>query len=90
VRKDILLTENARTYTSNISNDNLDTRQRLSKSIDIKCAITLSIAIISFLITLQPLEKASSNNLMQIIIFSVTALVSIFLFIVIEKKAHFH
>jgi MFS family permease len=89
VRKDILLTENANTYASSIGNDNLDSRQRLSKSIDIKGAITLSIAIISFLITLQFLEKAGSNNLTQIIIFSVAALVSLFLFVVIEKKAPF-
>src|SRR5919106_629206 len=89
VRQDILLTENTSTYTSSISSENTDTRQRLSKNIDIKGAITLSIAIISFLITLQLLEKAGSNNLIQIIMFSVASIISLFLFVVIEKKAPF-
>ncbi|MFZ0741753.1 MAG: MFS transporter [Nitrososphaeraceae archaeon] len=87
VRKDILLTENANTYASSNINDNTDSRQRLSKSIDIKGAITLSVAIISFLVTLQFLEKAGSNDLIQIIIFSGASIVSLFLFIAIEKKA---
>jgi MFS family permease len=87
VRKDILLTENANTYESSNINDNADSRQRLSKSIDIKGAITLSVAIISFLVTLQFLEKAGSNDLIQVIIFSVASIVSLFLFIAIEKKA---
>jgi MFS family permease len=89
VRQDILLTENAGTYTSSIGSDNTDSKQRLSKNIDIKGAITLSIAIISFLITLQLLEKASLNNLIQVIILSVASILSLFLSIVIEKKAPF-
>jgi len=88
IRKDILLTENANTiYTDGISKDNLDSKQKISKSIDIKGAITLSITVISFLVTLQILEKVGSNNLVQIIIFSVISIVSLFLFVVIEKKA---
>jgi MFS family permease len=87
VRKDILLTENANTYASSIINDNADSRQRLSKSIDIKGAITLSVSIISFLVTLQFLEEAGPNDLIQIIMFSVASIVSLFLFIAIEKKA---
>lgn len=51
--------------------------------------LPFSITVISFLITLQFLEKAGSNNVVQIIIFSVAALVSLFLFIAIEKKAPF-
>jgi MFS family permease len=89
VRKDILLTENTNTYMSSITNATLDRKQRLSKNIDVKGAISLSIAIISFLLTLQLLEMRSSNNLIDIVIFSAVALVSIFLFIVIEKKAQF-
>ncbi len=69
-KQDILLTENTSTYTSN---DNSKTKQRLSKSIDIKGAITLSAAVISFLVTLQLMEKAGSNNFIQIIIFSLTS-----------------
>jgi hypothetical protein len=41
------------------------------------------------LISLQLLERADSNILVQIIIFSVAALASQFLFIVREKKAPF-
>jgi len=87
VRKDILLTENANTYINGISKDSLDSKQKISKNIDIKGAITLSITVISFLVTLQFLEKVGSNNLVQIIIFSVVSIVSLFLFLVIEKKA---
>ncbi|HZB16903.1 MAG TPA: MFS transporter [Nitrososphaeraceae archaeon] len=90
VRKDILLTENTTTTDSGSSNNNTDNRKRLSNSIDIKGAITLAVTIISFLITLQLLEKVGSNNLVEIIIFSILALVSLFLFIVIiEKKTPF-
>jgi MFS family permease len=91
VRQDILLTENTNSFTSSsgISEDNLDTKQRMSKSIDIRGAITLSITVISFLITLQFLEKVGSNNIVQIIMFSVASVVSLFLFIKIEKKAPF-
>jgi MFS family permease len=89
VRKDILLTENT-TTTDSSSNNNTDNRKRLSNSIDIKGAITLAVTIISFLITLQLLEKAGSNNIVEIIIFSIIAVVSLFLFIVIiEKKTPF-
>jgi MFS family permease len=83
VRQDILLTENTSTYNSSNS------KQRLSKSIDIKGAITLSAAVISFLVTLQLLEKAGSNNFTEIIIFSFTSIVSLVLFITVEKKAPF-
>jgi MFS family permease len=83
VRRDILLTENTNVLTSTMNNKNLDNKQRLSKSIDIKGAIILSIAIISFLIILQFLEKTGSDNFIQIVIFSVAALVSTALFIVV-------
>ena len=86
VRQDILLTENTSTNTSN---DNSKSKQRLNKSIDIKGAITLSAAVISFLFTLQLLEKAGSNNFAQIIILSFASIVSLILFITVEKKAPF-
>jgi MFS family permease len=91
VRKDILLTENTITTnsSSSSSNNNTNNRKKLNNSVDIKGAITLAVTIISFLITLQFLEKAGSNNLVEIIIFSAVALVSLFLFIVIEKKTPF-
>ena len=90
VRKDILLTENTiTTNSSSSSNNNTNNRKKLNNSVDIKGAITLAVTIISFLITLQFLEKAGSNNLVEIIIFSAVSLVSLFLFIVIEKKTPF-
>jgi hypothetical protein len=90
VRQDILLTENTNSFTSSsVSKDSLDSKQKLSKSIDVKGAITLSITVTSFLITLQFLEEVGSNNIVQIIIFSVASIVSLFLFIKIEKKASF-
>ena len=89
VRKDILLTENTNTNTytvANISNE----EARISKSLDIKGAVTLSVVILSFLITLQLLEKpAASSNLIQIILFSIVSVVSLILFVKIEKKASF-
>ena len=55
VRKDILLTENTNTYTvASIKKEDA----RLSKSLDIKGALTLSVTIVSFLVTLQLLEKS--------------------------------
>lgn len=92
IRQDILLTENTSSFTNgtNSTNNNmLDSRQKISKSIDIKGAITLSITTVSFLITLQLLENTGSNNLIQIITFSAASIVSLFLFIAIEKKAAF-
>ena len=91
VRKDILLTENTTTtYGSNSSdNNNTYSKKRLKNGIDIKGAVTLAITIISFLTTIQFLENASSNNSLQIIIFSAGTLVSLFLFVLIEKKSPF-
>jgi MFS family permease len=89
VRQDILLTENTRQLADISGGDNLGSKQKIRSNIDIKGAITLSVAIISFLITLQYLEKTSSNNLVQILIFSIVAVISTILFIGIEKKAAF-
>jgi MFS family permease len=87
VRKNILLTENTSTYdVTRVDNEDA----RLGKSLDIKGAVTLSVTIVSFLITLQLLEKPTlSNNLIQIMIFSIASVVSLILFVRIEKKAPF-
>jgi len=86
VRRDILLTENTNMYTVTSVND----KDTLSKTIDIKGAIALSILIISFLITLQLMEKSTTfSNLIQIIIFSVASIVSLILFVRIEQKTSF-
>ena len=85
VRKDILLTENTNIYTAEgISNEDA----RLSKSLDIKGALTLSVTIVSFLVTLQLLEgQTSLTNLIQIILFSSVSVISLILFVRTEKKA---
>ena len=85
VRKDILLTEN--TTVINTSNEAaLNNR----KSVDIKGAISLSVVIVSFLITLQFLEKSITfANLMQIVSLSITSVISLILFVRIEKKTNF-
>jgi MFS family permease len=81
------LTENASTYTSKPSNGYYKGKQELSKSIDIKGVVSLSAAVICFLITLQLLEKTGGNDLIQIIIFAITSVISVFAFVAIEKKA---
>ena len=87
VRRDILLTENTNMYTVTSINNKDKT---LSKNIDIKGAIALSFVIVSFLITLQLMEKSTTfSNLIQIIIFSVTSVVSLILFVRIEQKTRF-
>jgi MFS family permease len=87
VRRDILLTENTNIYT--VANIN-DKDTTLSRSIDIKGAIALSLVIVSFLITLQLMEKSTTfSNLIQIIIFSVTSIVCLILFVRIEQKTSF-
>jgi len=86
VRQDILLTENI--IVTNISN--ADTTLNESKSIDIKGAIALSFLVISFLITLQFLEKPISfTNLIEIALFSTTSVISLVLFVRIEKSTNF-
>ena len=87
VRKDILLTENTNTYTvTSIKKEDA----RLSKSLDIKGAVTLSVTIVSFLVTLQLLEKSTTlSNLIQIIMFSIVSVISLTLFVRIERKAPF-
>lgn len=86
VRRDILLTENTNMYTVASINDKDTT---LSKSVDIKGAIALSLVIVSFLITLQLMEKSTTfSNLLQII-FSVTSIVCLILFVRIEQKTSF-
>lgn len=86
VRQDILLTEN----TAVIDTSNDDTTLSKSRSIDIKGAITLSILIVSFLITLQFLEKPITfTNLIQIVLSSITSVVFLILFVRIEKNTNF-
>ncbi|MGC2308437.1 MAG: MFS transporter [Nitrososphaeraceae archaeon] len=87
VRKDILLTENTNTYTvTSIKKEDA----RLSKSLDIKGAVALSVTIVSFLVTLQLLEKSTTlSNLIQIIMFSIVSVISLTLFVRIERKAPF-
>jgi hypothetical protein len=93
VRKDILLSENnIPTIISDTDRNNNKYRHTnkdkvLNRSIDIKGAATLAITIISFLATLQFLEKANSpNNSIEIFIFSIVSVFSLLLFVIIEMR----
>lgn len=86
VRQDILLTEN--TAVNNTSNNGTTLSKR--KNIDIKGAISLSVVIVSFLVTLQFLEKSITfTNLIQIISLSITSIIFLVFFVRIEKKTNF-
>jgi MFS family permease len=100
VRKDILLSENNNNNNNNSSiisdtdrsNNYKPTNKDkvLHASIDIKGATLLAITIISFLVTLQFLEKASSpNNSIEIFIFSIVSAFSLLVFVILEKRTPF-
>jgi MFS family permease len=87
VRKDILLSENIVTGSGNLQEPIAKRDNQLHHSIDIMGAITLSITIVSFLFLLQLLEKGSlSNNFTQVAILSLAAIISLVLFVIIERK----
>jgi MFS family permease len=56
------------------------------RNLDVKGAITLAVTITSFLLALSYLEDINSNNLIPLIIFSVTAIISLLMFIVVERS----
>jgi MFS family permease len=56
------------------------------RNLDVKGAITLAVTITSFLLALSYLEDINTNNLIPLIIFSVTAVISLLLFVVIERS----
>jgi hypothetical protein len=69
-------------------NDN-NIKNSLSQKIDIKGAITLSVTIISFLLTLSYLENIHSSavtGFIPIVIFSIVSIISLTLFIIVERK----
>ncbi|HXW12508.1 MAG TPA: MFS transporter, partial [Nitrososphaeraceae archaeon] len=84
VRKDILLSESTVTGSGNLQESIVKRDNQLHNSIDILGAITLSITIVSFLILLQLLEKA--NNFTEVAILSLAAIISLVLFVIIERK----
>ena len=88
VRKDILLSESTITGSGNLQESIVKRdNNQLHHSIDIMGAITLSITIVSFLILLQLLEKASLlNNFTEVAILSLAAIISLVLFVIIERK----
>src|SRR5437867_2348253 len=57
------------------------------RSLDVKGAITLAVTITSFLLALSYLEDININNLIPVIIFSVTAVISVLLFVVVERRS---
>jgi hypothetical protein len=61
-----------------------------SKSIDIKGALALSFVIVSFLVTLQFFEKPLTlGDIIQIVLFSISSVVSLVVFVKIEQKTDF-
>lgn len=58
------------------------------KNLDVKGAITLAITITSFLLALSYLDNITSNanNLILFIIFSATAVISLLMFVVVERS----
>jgi MFS family permease len=87
VRKDILLSESTVTGSGNLQEPVAKRDNQLHHSIDIMGAITLSITVVSFLILLQLLEKGSlSDNFTQVAILLLAAIISLVLFVVIERK----
>jgi MFS family permease len=95
VRKDILLSENVSSsiLSNSDRNNNKPTTDKdkvLHTSIDIKGATILAITIISFLVTLQFLEKANAPiNSIEIFIFSIVSVFSLLVFVIIEKRTPF-
>ena len=89
VRQDILLTENTNSFTSSsISKDNLRSEQKINKSIDIKGAINnCRLQSLHFSLHFNFWKRLALHNIAQIIFFSVASVVSLFLFIGIEKES---
>ena len=56
------------------------------KNLDVKGAILLAITITSFLLALSYLDNINTNNLIPLIIFSITAVISLLMFVVVERR----
>jgi MFS family permease len=57
------------------------------RNLDVKGAITLAVSITSFLLALSFLDNIQSNNLIPLIIFSVTAVIALLMFVVVERNS---
>ena len=84
--------------SKNVGNDNhhvevqkvAKSRSRTSnfiKNLDVKGAILLAVTITSFLLALSYLDNINTNNLIPLIIFSVTAVISLLMFVVVERRS---
>jgi MFS family permease len=64
-------------------------RKDFLKNLDVKGAITLAVSITSFLLALSYLDNITSNanTLILVIIFSVTAVISLLIFAVVERRS---
>jgi MFS family permease len=56
-------------------------------NLDVKGAIILAVTITSFLLALSYLDNINTNNLILLIIFSVTAVISLLMFVVVERRS---
>ena len=56
------------------------------KNLDVIGAIVLAVTITSFLLALSYLDNINTNNLIPLIIFSITAVISLLIFVVVERR----
>jgi MFS family permease len=59
----------------------------LIRKLDVKGAITLAVTITSFLLALSYLEDININNLIPLVVFSVMAVISLLMFLVVETRS---
>jgi MFS family permease len=92
VRRDILLSESSgtTTTTTEYADNNINSVDKKRSTIDLTGAITLSITVVSFLVALQfiqTINASDSSNALIVIGFGAAAIVALFFFIMVERKA---
>jgi MFS family permease len=94
VRKDILLSESSNGNTSATiaeysSGPTTSVSKKNKTSIDVMGAITLSVTVISFLVTLQFVQtttSAAASNVLIVVGFGAAAIISLTFFIIVERR----
>jgi MFS family permease len=87
VRRDILLSESSTTTEYDGSSSNINKNK---STVDMMGAITLAVTVISFLVALQFIQtvnEADYANILIVIGFGATAIISLSFFIMIERRA---
>ena len=70
-----------------VARSRIDRTSNFINNLDVKGAIILAVTITSFLLALSYLDNINTNNLILLIIFSVTAVISLLLFVVVERRS---